>query len=563
MNSLLTALSNWDLIPCASTATTVTSASPIISAEAVEAVRLGLRIEFERARSPATPPMTVAGRPRNEARGRARLGATIATPMKSPRTPTPRASRRGPVETPWAKNAAKTTTASATAQTTTATAGPNRAKREGGSTEPSRTAAIGGTRVARIAGRRLASTVTIVPSRIETITVRQAKTSDWDTTAPKSTLKRAASPFAIASPRKSPTTDASSPVTRPSTVTTHRICRRFAPTVRSVANSRVRWATVIESVFAITKAPTKSAIAAKASRKYLRNESWSVMSFELCFAWSEPVRTCVFGGSTFWISATSFEPETPGLAATSIWSSWFSLVEERLRGREVEDRQRRARERALAAEANDPDELERLLLTGARDDPHELADLVVLPAGRMLVGRDLVRPVRPAARGELERVELRRPVRAEGKARRAAVPHDLAVLAHELRLVTHAAVGCGDVRQGADPRERRLGERRRVLGVAERLLPGDDRVGARVGGREDRREARVDRVGEHEGAAHHRDAHHDRERGQDQPQLAAEQVLQGDPDHAWGAIASSLLIVSRTSAAVAPVWSSTILPSAR
>ena len=46
-----------------------------------------------------------------------------------------------------------------------------------------------------------------------------------------------------------------------------RTWRREAPSVRSVANSRVRWAIVIESEFAITKAPTKSAMPAKASRK--------------------------------------------------------------------------------------------------------------------------------------------------------------------------------------------------------------------------------------------------------------------------------------------------------
>ena len=49
-------------------------------------------------------------------------------------------------------------------------------QRDGGSTEPSRTAAIGGTRVARRAGRMLANSVTIVPTSSETITVRVAKT---------------------------------------------------------------------------------------------------------------------------------------------------------------------------------------------------------------------------------------------------------------------------------------------------------------------------------------------------------------------------------------------------
>ena len=47
-------------------------------------------------------------------------------------------------------------------------------------------------------------------------------------------------------------------------------CRREAPSVRSVANSRVRWAIVIESEFAITNAPTKSAMPPNASRKSCR-----------------------------------------------------------------------------------------------------------------------------------------------------------------------------------------------------------------------------------------------------------------------------------------------------
>ncbi len=46
-----------------------------------------------------------------------------------------------------------------------------------------------------------------------------------------------------------------------------RTCRRVAPSVRSVANSRVRCAIVIESVFAITNAPTNSATPPNASRK--------------------------------------------------------------------------------------------------------------------------------------------------------------------------------------------------------------------------------------------------------------------------------------------------------
>ena len=50
-------------------------------------------------------------------------------------------------------------------------------------------------------------------------------------------------------------------------MTERRTCLREAPSVRSVANSRVRWATVIDSVLKITNAPTNSAMPPKPSRK--------------------------------------------------------------------------------------------------------------------------------------------------------------------------------------------------------------------------------------------------------------------------------------------------------
>ena len=66
--------------------------------------------------------------------------------------------------------------ATAAAVTATAVLSEWAAKREGGSVEPSRTAAIGGTRVARRAGTMLASTVIAVPSASEMRTVRSANT---------------------------------------------------------------------------------------------------------------------------------------------------------------------------------------------------------------------------------------------------------------------------------------------------------------------------------------------------------------------------------------------------
>ena len=137
------------------------------------------------------------------------------------------------------------------------------AKREGGSVEPSRTAAIGGTRVARRAGTIVASTVIPVPSASETRTVRSANTIPASGSSPPIALSSLASP----NPANSPMTEASNPITKPSITTERMTCLREAPSVRSVANSRVRWATVIDRVLKITNAPTNSAIAPKPSRK--------------------------------------------------------------------------------------------------------------------------------------------------------------------------------------------------------------------------------------------------------------------------------------------------------
>ncbi len=67
-------------------------------------------------------------------------------------------------------------------------------------------------------------------------------------------------------PSPSPNSEARAPITALSSSTERSTCRREAPRVRSVANSRVRWATVIEMVLKMTNAPTNSASAAKASR---------------------------------------------------------------------------------------------------------------------------------------------------------------------------------------------------------------------------------------------------------------------------------------------------------
>jgi hypothetical protein len=80
-------------------------------------------------------------------------------------------------------------------------------------------------------------------------------------------LKRALTPRARRSPPIRPTIEASTPMMSASRATEPRIWRRDAPIVRRVANSRMRCATVIDSVLKMTNAPTKSATPANESRK--------------------------------------------------------------------------------------------------------------------------------------------------------------------------------------------------------------------------------------------------------------------------------------------------------
>ena len=65
------------------TAMAETRPMPIMSAEAVWAVRRGLRIEFNRPSFPAAPNAPASGRPMTADNGRATAGASMATPKRS------------------------------------------------------------------------------------------------------------------------------------------------------------------------------------------------------------------------------------------------------------------------------------------------------------------------------------------------------------------------------------------------------------------------------------------------------------------------------------------------
>ena len=139
--------------------------------------------------------------------------------------------------------------------------------RDFGSSEPSRTAAIGGMRVARRAGMSPAAIVTPTPTISETMMVLGAKTSPSLGRSALSALKSAFRPAASPRPRKRPMREATRPMTKASVITDQRICLREPPIVRIVANSRIRWATVMEKMLKMTNAPTKRATTANESRK--------------------------------------------------------------------------------------------------------------------------------------------------------------------------------------------------------------------------------------------------------------------------------------------------------
>ena len=85
--------------------------------------------------------------------------------------------------------------------------------------------------------------------------------------------------------------------------------------MRSVANSRVRCATVIESVLKMTNAPTKSAIPAKESRKYRMIVVNVAISLDCSSASSTPVRTVTSPPSSDWIRCASCSGVVPSAAA--------------------------------------------------------------------------------------------------------------------------------------------------------------------------------------------------------------------------------------------------------
>ena len=279
-----------------------------------------------------------------------------------------------------------------------------------------------------------------------------------------------------------PMIDAIVPTTSDSITIEPSTWRREPPSVRIVANSRVRWAIVIESEFAITKLPTKSAMPAKASRKPCRKVMNSFVSAASSSACSEASLTSAVGGRTFSISWTTSVVRDARLGGHRDLVQLARLVEDLLRRRQVEARKRGAadrRDRAEPEDAGDAQTLDRPVALHA----DRLADREVLLVGGGLVDRHLAGPG-PLALDEGQRVEDRVAVGdREAEVGRTAVDDRLAVVPDQLRLAVDAAFGRGHARDIAHRLEQRLVEQRRghaaPLRDVERRLAGDH--GGRAG----------------------------------------------------------------------------------
>ena len=252
-------------MPCPTTETNTTSDRPIISADAVAAVRPGSRIALRRASEPALPPIRSSGRPMTEASGRASLGETRATPRNSSSTPGPIRAPRPPASIPGA-NAATASSSADRPSMPTAMGTERRPNRDGGMSAPSRMAVTGDTRVDRDAGPSAARTVTPRPTSSETITVDGPNTVPASGSSMLAAAMTDARPLAMNTPATMPSAEPMAPMTAASATTRRRICFRVAPTARSSASSRERWASVMDMVLAMVKAPTRMATPPNTSR---------------------------------------------------------------------------------------------------------------------------------------------------------------------------------------------------------------------------------------------------------------------------------------------------------
>ena len=240
--------------------TAATSATPRVSAKAVAAVRLGLRDRFVRARRVITPPR------RKRARNieRATTAMTRSTPRTMPTVPAPVRMPRAAVSHPVARAATNVTDRPATSSTAPMTV----RTLNGTATDwsPERIACTGWTRPARRAGTQALRTVTTIPmpsgTRMLAASNPRPASGKPKPAAVMAHMISSTSP----TPTRMPTAEPSTATSAASTMTEPLSWGRDMPRARSRANSRVRWATIMEKVLEMMNVPTSRAMRPKAKR---------------------------------------------------------------------------------------------------------------------------------------------------------------------------------------------------------------------------------------------------------------------------------------------------------
>ena len=330
-------------------------------------------------------------------------------------------------------------------------------------------------------------------------------------------------PLATPSPAAMPASEAPMPMASASPTTAVSTCRREAPRARSMANSRRRWATVMEKALKMMKAPTKTAHAGEREQHRLEERV-------------ERRRPRVGGvgrGLRAGLDLDRRGQRGPDAAGER------GVGDARLGG-DVDGREAalhavpalhvgerrgdhdRAAQRRLVAEGEDTGHAHRRD-AGGRRDLDGVADTHVVLVGEALVDGHVAggaRGVAGDARGLIERPALGRHDERGG-----AVGLDGLTVDEHGAQTLGVALGLGDAGDGAHRGQGRGGEaRRRGRGVAERLLGADHHRRALERAVVDVGEPLVDLVGEHVGAGHHGHAEDDRQGGEDGAQRAAREA---------------------------------------
>ena len=180
----------------------------------------------------------------------------------------------------------------------------------------SRIAATGGIAPARRAGRYAATIVTIMPTPYAMKAVLGLKTSGDPLRSRPNCANRVWMPMASRKPQPRPTVDPNRPTTNASKSTDRVTWRRPAPSARSMASSRLRWATRIENVLMMRNEPTNRAMPAKTSRKMLMKLSALLMPVADSFATALPVTASNPVGSLACTAAARSSALVPSFAVT-------------------------------------------------------------------------------------------------------------------------------------------------------------------------------------------------------------------------------------------------------